>query len=85
MSHIVLKAEDLTKRRPSMNLTQELLYLLLLYAVLDKDRKLSLTTGLIIAFAIILLSNYRQNCCNTQSRCGCNNGCCNNFQALNFL
>ncbi|MBQ2723044.1 MAG: hypothetical protein IJF72_00120 [Clostridia bacterium] len=85
MSHIVLKAEDLTKRRPSMNLTQELLYLLLLYAVLDKDRKLSLTTGLIIAFAIILLSNYRQNCCNTQPRCGCNNGCCNNFQALNFL
>ena len=50
-----------------MNITTSLLYLLLLYAVLDKDNKLSLTTGLIIAFVILLL-----NCwvCNRF----CNNG-----------
>ncbi|MBO5772996.1 MAG: hypothetical protein J6R37_04265 [Clostridia bacterium] len=72
-----------------MNLTQELLYLLLLYAVLDKDKKLSLTTGLIIAFAIILFSNARRNrCCNdgcnSQNNC-CNDGCNNSFASLNFL
>ncbi len=37
-----------------MSISQELLYLLLLYAVLS-DGKLDLTTGLLIAFAIILL------------------------------
>lgn len=49
-----------------MNITTSLLYLLLLYAVLDKDNKLSLTTGLIIAFVILLLN------------CWFNNRCCNN-------
>lgn len=48
-----------------MNITTSLLYLLLLYAVLDKDGKLSLTTGLIIAFVILLLNCYfRNRCCN---------------------
>ena len=49
-----------------MNITTSLLYLLLLYAVLDKDNKLSLTTGLIVAFVILLLN------------CWFNNRCCNN-------
>ena len=49
-----------------MNITTSLLYLLLLYAVLDKDNKLSLTTGLIIAFVILLFN------------CWCHNRCCNN-------
>ncbi len=48
-----------------MNITTSLLYLLLLYAVLDKDGKLSLTTGLVIAFVILLLNCYFGNrCCN---------------------
>jgi len=44
------------------------LYLLLLYAVLDKDNKLSLTNGLIIAFVILLLNCYYNRCCNTNQR-----------------
>lgn len=49
-----------------MNITTSLLYLLLLYAVLDRDNKLSLTTGLVIAFVILLLNCYFRNrcCCN---------------------
>ena len=47
-----------------MNITTSLLYLLLLYAVLDKDNKLSLTTGLIIAFVILLLNCWFRRCCN---------------------
>lgn len=51
-----------------MNITTGLLYLLLLYAVLDKDNKLSLTAGLIIAFVILLLNCYFNNrCCNNNS------------------
>ncbi|MCM1289602.1 MAG: hypothetical protein NC132_02990 [Corallococcus sp.] len=46
-----------------MNFTNSLLYLLLLYAVLDKDGKLSLTTGLIAAFAILLFNCYFGNRC----------------------
>ncbi len=46
-----------------MNITTSLLYLLLLYAVLDKDNKLSLTTGLCIAFVILLLNCYFNSCC----------------------
>jgi len=45
-------------------LSRSLLYLLLLYAVLDKDKKLSLTTGLVIAFVIMLLTCYRRCYCN---------------------
>lgn len=54
-----------------MNFSNSLLYLLLLYAVLDKDGKLSLTTGLIAAFAILLFNCYFGNrCCggNTDTR-----------------
>ena len=51
-----------------MNLTNSLLYLLLLYAVLDKDGKLSLTSGLILAFIILLFNCYFGNRC-----CGNNN------------
>lgn len=48
-----------------MNISTSLLYLLLLYAVLDKDNKLSLTTGLCIAFVILLLTCYfNSRCCN---------------------
>ena len=47
-----------------MNITTSLLYLLLLYAVLDKDNKLSLTTGLIIAFVILLVNCWFTRCCN---------------------
>ena len=51
-----------------MNITTSLLYLLLLYAVLDKDNKLSLTTGLIIAFVILLLNCWFTNrCCNNNN------------------
>lgn len=52
-----------------MNITSSLLYLLLLYAVLDKDGKLSLTTGLCAAFVILLLNCYFGNrCCNGGAR-----------------
>ena len=51
-----------------MNITTSLLYLLLLYAVLDKDNRLSLTNGLIIAFVILLLNCYFHNrCCGINS------------------
>lgn len=46
-----------------MNITKSLLYLLLLYAVLDKNGKLSLTTGLVIAFVILLFNCYFNNRC----------------------
>lgn len=50
-----------------MTLTQNLLYLLLLYAVLDHNNNLSLTTGLVIAFAIMLFNcYYGTRCCNNQ-------------------
>ena len=51
-----------------MNITTSLLYLLLLYAVLDTENKLSLTTGLIIAFVILLFNCYYNNrCCGDNS------------------
>ena len=51
-----------------MNITTSLLYLLLLYAVLDKDNKLSLTNGLIIAFVILLLNCwFNSRCCNNRN------------------
>ena len=49
-----------------MNIGNNLLYLLLLYAVLDKDNKLSVTTGLLIAVGIMIFSA----CCNP-----CGNRC----------
>ena len=60
----------------NMNLTKSLLYLLLLYAVLDKDnRRLSLTTGLTIAFVIMLLNCYLKNLGCNNGRNGWNNNC----------
>ena len=48
-----------------MSFSQNLLYLLLLYAVLDRGNKLSLTTGLVLACAILLFNCYFGNrCCN---------------------
>ncbi len=44
-----------------MNISNSLLYLLLLYAVLDNNNNISLTTGLIIAFVILLLQCYCGN------------------------
>ena len=48
-----------------MSFSQNLLYLLLLYAVLDRGNKLSLNTGLIVAVVILLFNCYFGNrCCN---------------------
>lgn len=63
-----------------MSITNSLLYLLLLYAVLDKDRKLSLTNGLVIAFVVMLANCYYGR------RCGNNtSSCCtgNSFSTIN--
>ncbi len=66
-----------------MTLSQNLLYLLLLYAVLDKGNTLSLTTGVLIGAGILLFNCYntRTNCCNT-NRCCCSN---NTFAFANGL
>ncbi len=74
-----------------MNLTKSLLYLLLLYAVLDRDnRRLSLTTGLTIAFVIMLLNCYLKNLGCNNGRSGWNNNgnncCCgDSFLSLNGI
>ena len=65
-----------------MNITGSLLYLLLLYAVLDKDKKLSTTTGLVIAFVILLLNCYLSRCCNS-NRNVVTSGTDNTFNVLN--
>ena len=55
-----------------MSLSNNLLYLLLLYAVLDNDNRLSSTTGILLALGIMLFG-----CCNKAI-----NACCgNNFQS----
>ncbi len=64
-----------------MNLTQSLLYLLLLYAVLDKNNKLSITTGLLIAFGILLLNCYCSRSCNRGNNAVSSEG--NPFLSLN--
>lgn len=65
-----------------MSISQELLYLLLLYAVLTGG-KLDTTTGLLIAFAIILLGPcLNRLCCGTAvSPATCGTG----FSALNNI
>ena len=59
-----------------MRITSNLLYLLLLYAVLDKGNRLSVTTGLLAAVGIMLFGL----CCNNPIFvCGNtprNNSCC---------
>lgn len=62
-----------------MNITGSLLYLLLLYAVLDKDRNLSLTNGLVIAFVVLLLNCYFGRCCNRSGETSSSNS----FNILN--
>lgn len=65
-----------------MNLTTSLLYLLLLYAVLDKNGSLSMTTGLLIGAAILLFSCF----CNRPSCPNANNTFSNNlFSTLNTI
>ena len=80
-------------------LTSNLLYLLLLYAVLDKENRLSTTTGLLAALGIILYGTCRtaiNTCCNNQQQANynnanfanqnCNPGCNQNtFWAVNNL
>lgn len=62
-----------------MNITRSLLYLLLLYAVLDKGNNLSLTNGLVIAFVILLLNCY----CNCRQGTSTQNVSDNIFTSLN--
>lgn len=64
-----------------MNITGSLLYLLLLYAVLDKNGKLSTTTGLVIAFVILLFNCYVGRCCNGRNSVSTQSG--NTFNILN--
>lgn len=78
-----------------MNLSGNLLYLLLLYAVLDKDNRLSTTSGLLVALAIMLYGtcrtainvccNNQRNNCNANNNCGINNFAGNPFQSINNL
>ena len=58
-----------------MSLSNNLLYLLLLYAVLDNDNRLSTTTGILLALGIMLFG-----CCNRAINACCGNGCDNNFR-----
>ena len=58
-----------------MSLSNNLLYLLLLYAVLDNDNRLSTTTGILLALGIMLFG-----CCNRAINACCENGCDNNFR-----
>ena len=74
-----------------MMLSGNLLYLLLLYAVLDTEDRLSPTTGLLIALGIMLYGTCRTaiNACCNNSRQGnypnCNNSNCNsNFNQNAF-
>ena len=58
-----------------MSLSNNLLYLLLLYAVLDNDNRLSTTTGILLALGIMLFG-----CCNRAINACCGNGFDNNFR-----
>lgn len=48
-----------------MQLTNNLLYLLLLFAVLDKDNRLNVTNGILIALGLMLINFF----CNPVIRC----------------
>ena len=58
-----------------MSLSNNLLYFLLVYAVLDNDNRLSTTTGILLALGIMLFG-----CCNRAINACCGNGCDNNFR-----
>lgn len=67
-----------------MAFTQNLLYLLLLFAVLDHGNKLTVTSGILIAIGIILFGfccDPRLVCCNDDRRRFNNNG----FATVNGL
>ena len=66
-----------------MNITGSLLYLLLLYAVLDKNNKLSTTTGLVIAFVILLFNCYASRCYRQNQTLGQSSTNDNTFTVLN--
>ena len=78
-----------------MMLSGNLLYLLLLYAVLDKENRLSTTAGLLAALAIMLYGTCRSAinvCCNNHGQtpynanANCNTNCNSNaFWAMNNL
>ncbi|MDD3831712.1 MAG: hypothetical protein PHW00_03525 [Clostridia bacterium] len=61
-----------------MGITMQLLYLLLLYAVLS-DGKLNITTTLLVAFGILLLAPCLQRLC-----CGTHNPACSGAGASSF-
>lgn len=55
-----------------MTIGNNLLYLLLLFAVLDKENKLSVTTGLLIAIGIMLFGACCNPCGNRFNNCNGN-------------
>jgi hypothetical protein len=64
-----------------MSITSNLLYLLLLYAVLDKSGKLNVTTGILIALGIMLFSF----CCGNLRVVNNNSCCCGNRTVTPFI
>ena len=70
-----------------MMLSNNLLYLLLLYAVLDKEDRISPTTGILIALGIMLYGTCRtaiNACCNSPRNTHCNNANYNNANFANY-
>lgn len=72
-----------------MSLSNNLLYLLLLYAVLD-DNKLSTTNGILLALGIMLFGYCRSvfNCCCRPNACNgtvTSAAAANQFQAANNI
>lgn len=59
------------------NITNNLLYLLLLFAVLDKDGRLTTTSGLLIAISLMLLRPCINRCQDEPERRGSFDDCCN--------
>lgn len=68
-----------------MNIGNNLLYLLLLYAVLDKNNKLSVTTGLLIAIGIMVFGACCNPCANRFNGANQTIGLNNNFAFANGM
>ena len=74
-----------------MALSNNLLYLLLLYAVLDKENRISTTTGLLVALGVMLYGTCRtaiNACCNNTNPCNNTSTCSTNanpFQTINNI
>ena len=66
-----------------MSLTNDLLYLLLLYAVLDESGKLTTTTGILIAVGIMLVDAFcgdgLKRLCGGHKECECEHRDCDDF------